>query len=327
MLVRSLMLVLLACPVFGCGGSSTSESSDGVDPSNLATSAAALNATSPVGSTTVPPPAGCGTPIVNAAGAAVSVSDSQTGTGLEAFTVEACATPDGVHWTGPTALGQGANAAAAIAANGRAVIVWQGGPATAPNVQASAMAPGGSFSAPVTVSSDPGHPAVAIDGTGNAVAIWAPLNLDSAVQTASLPAGGDWTSPQTLDAHGGGVAVAANPAGDAVVTWRERTTNEIEVASGTILGGFGAPVPLAVDIEHAVEPGAAGVNAAGEAVVAWESNDGVFAAARNAAGNWGAPAQLSTAPSTVAVTSDASGTLVVSWTGSAGTAEATALQD
>ena len=102
MLVRTLMLVSLAGPAFACGGSSTSESSDGVDPSNVATSAAALTAP-PGGSTTVPPPAGCATPVVNAAGAAVSASDLQTGTGLEAFTVEACATPDGVHWTGPTA--------------------------------------------------------------------------------------------------------------------------------------------------------------------------------------------------------------------------------
>jgi len=85
-------------------------------------------------STPVQPPAGCdatpsGAPslALNAAGAWVVAAFAQTGSGLEAFSVSACTSNDGVNWSGPIIIGQGTSPAVAIAPDGRAVAVWQGG--------------------------------------------------------------------------------------------------------------------------------------------------------------------------------------------------------
>src|SRR5450759_4063030 len=119
-------------------------------------------------STPVQPPVGCrstpsGTPslALNAAGAWVIAAYAQTGSGLEAFSVSACTSNDGVNWSGPITLGLGTSPAVAIAPDGRAVVVWQGGPATAPNIQASIRpASGGRWSVPVVVSNEAGHPLI-----------------------------------------------------------------------------------------------------------------------------------------------------------------------
>ena len=148
-------------------------------------------------STPVQPPAGCGSTAsgvpalaLNTAGNLVIAGYFQSGTGLQAFTVQACTSIDGVSWSGPSTIGLGVAPAVAIAPDGRAVAIWQGGLATAPNIQASVRRPGGVWSQPVIVSPHSGHPVIGMDALGNAVAAWAPVNLTQPVETASLPAGG-----------------------------------------------------------------------------------------------------------------------------------------
>jgi|GEM_PF-5503064 len=107
-------------------------------------------------STPVQPPDGCrstpsGAPslALNATGAWVIAAFAQTGSGLEGFSVSACTSQDGVNWSGPITIGQGTSPSVAIAPDGHAVAIWQGGPATLPNIQASIRPAGGSWSAPV----------------------------------------------------------------------------------------------------------------------------------------------------------------------------------
>jgi hypothetical protein len=259
----------------------------------------------------VPPPAGCGSSLaLNAAGAWVTAGYLQTGsTVLEAFTVYVCTSNDGVTWSGPSAIGQGVFPAVVLAPDGRAVAIWQGGPSTSPNVQASVRLAGGSWSAPVVVSTVPGHPVIRMDGSGDAIAAWAAPNLAGPVSTATLPAKGNWTAVQTLVPQGGGVEVTANSMGGAIVSWKTHS-NLIQAASGTILGGFGAAVTLGSSYGHGTNAAHGALNDAGEAALGWVGGSGNMVATRTADGTWSSATQLSANPLAIATTIDGAGNAI-----------------
>jgi hypothetical protein len=181
----------------------------------------------------------------NASG--MQVAASTTGAQGESSVVVATSST-GLTWSAPLTLDAGENPAVAIAPSGRAVAAWEGGPATAAVIQASVRPPGGTWSAPVNVSTDAfGGPVIGMDGSGNAIVAW--TGGGKQIRTASLPAGGSWTAVDTLDpaVDGFALGLAVNSAGSAIVTWAE-PARTIMAASGTILGGFGAPVTLAADV-------------------------------------------------------------------------------
>jgi hypothetical protein len=248
----------------------------------------------------VRPPAGCGSTAsgvpalaLNTAGNLVVAGYFQSGTGLQAFSVLACTSYDGMNWSGPSTIGLGVAPAVAIAPDGHAVAIRQGGLATAPDIEASVRFPGGSWSQPVVVSTHSGHPVIGMDGSGNAVAAWAPLNLTQPVETASLPAGGHWTAVHTLAAQGGGVNLATNSVGGVVVTWR--SADSIEAASGTILGGFAAPMTVGATYGglSALTAPRAALNDAGVASLAWQGGTRDRVVTRSPGGTWSTPTQLS----------------------------------
>jgi hypothetical protein len=264
-------------------------------------------------STPALPPAGCGSfsgaqpnaVAVNAAGELALVGSLQTDAG---FTVQICTSGDGRHWSGPSTIGQGIQPAVAIAPDGRIVVIWQWTSGVLSNTEASVRAPGGSFSTPVIVSPNTGRPVIGMDGSGNAVAAWAHLNLSEPVETASLPAGGNWTAVRTLAARGGGVNLAVNAVGGAILTWR--SAGLIEAASGTIQGGFGSPVQVGTaygGLSEQISPHVA-LNDAGAAFLAWDSHDDNEVVSRNAGGTWSPPTKLSgPTPSGIRIAVDGAG--------------------
>jgi hypothetical protein len=305
------IFVLLGSVLAACDGASPSAEPD------TALSASAV----------VAAPAGCGTDTIasNASGAAVMVaSDNWNGS---AWVLEICATTDGVHWVGPTAIGDGQKAAAAIAPNGRAVLVWADEVAStgAQSIQGSILPPGGSWSNPVTISPTPGDPSIKMDSSGNALAMWATAGTDddSAVQTSTLTASSTtWTAPFTLVSAGGLATLVGNAAGDVLVTWRARTTNLIQGASGTILGGFGAAVTFSNTNGYVEHPSVPAINSAGDAVVAWMSTyNGTEYATRTPSGTWSSATQLAYPETAVSVVVNGAGNFVLTWTNSTGTVE------
>ena len=183
----------------------------------------------------------------------------------------------------------------ALAPDGRAVTAWSGGPYTAPVIQASVRPPGGTWSAPVTVGTDARGPLIGIDRSGNAIIAW--MGATGTIHTASLPAGGSWTPAQTLATtnNGSGLAMAVNSAGSAVLTWAAKGTGVGTYAdSGTILGGFAAPVKVGLPPYPGGRTSVA-LNDAGQAVMVWARGLGAanVAATRSAAGTWSAAVQLS----------------------------------
>ena len=75
-----------------------------------------------------------------------------------------CTSADGQTWPAPATIGQGTSPTVALAPDGRAVTAWEGGPFTAPVIQASVRPPSGTWSAPVTVGTDARGPLNGIDG-------------------------------------------------------------------------------------------------------------------------------------------------------------------
>ena len=231
---------------------------------------------------------------VNAAG-----TEAAAGSQLNAdnsSSVLVCTSADGQTWPAPATVGQGGSAAVALAADGRAVAAWAGGPYTAPVIQASVRPPGGTWSAPVTVGTDARGPLIGIDRSGNAIIAW--MGATGTIHTASLPAGGSWTPAQTLATtnNGSGLAMAVNSAGSAVLTWAAKGTGVVGTYadSGTILGGFAAPVKVGLPPYPGGRTSVA-LNDAGQAVMVWARGLGAanVAATRSAAGTWSAAVQLS----------------------------------
>ena len=235
----------------------------------------------------LPAGVGSGSFAENASGAQIAV----TGPGPQ---VSSSAT--GQTWSSPVTIAAGGtDAAVALAANGRAVVVWHGGTATAPLLKASTQAtPGGAWSAPVTIGAinvGAQAPIIGIDGSGNAVVAWSgatATNVLGPVSTASLPAGGTWTPVKTLDATGSStIRLVVNATGSAIITWSD--DDNIWADSGTILGGFAAPVDIGHALAHYHSPRISFValNNAGQAVVAYTPpGASSMAATRSANGTW-----------------------------------------
>ena len=311
--MRHQVWIVLAGVLVACGGTSSTP-----EPGVAASTAAVAVA--------VAPPPACGTDTIasNTNGAAVVVaSDNWDGSN---WILEVCATSDGVHWSGPTQVGDGKYPVAAIAPNGRAVLLWSNQVGTGPvGVLGSILAPGGSWSRAVLISSNYGYAHIHMDGAGNSLAMWTlpPRDADGPVQTSTLAANVvTWTPPVTLASFGGLGALVGNGAGDVLVTWRTRTTNLIQGAAGTILGGFRSTITLAQTSGYFIHPAVPAMNAAGQAVVAWESVPlGSEYATMTASGTWSTPTKLAFPETPITNVVDGAGDFVLTWTGSDGGVE------
>jgi hypothetical protein len=134
---------------------------------------------------------------------------------------------------------------------------------------------------------------IKMDGSGNAIAVWAGSTDASPLSTASLAAGSiTWTPMTTLAAHAGSFGVATNSTGGVVIGFRNDFPDKTEAVSGTILGGFGAPVVLGGTYGTAIRPTQVALNDAGAAVLGWVSDDFAKVVTRTADGTWSAPTQL-----------------------------------
>ena len=230
----------------------------------------------------------CGGSIaVNAAGAQVTAGFTNAN-----MSIQVCTSADGQSWSAPVTLAQGVSPAVAIAPNGRAVAVWEGGPGTAATLQASVRPPGGQWSTAVTLATNYGQPLIGIDGSGNAIAAWVAAN--GAIDTASLPAGRSWTAVTTLAARGQALNLAVNSTGAAIVTWGTRSATLAD--SGTVLGGFATPVTVGPAPPYPIGHTHVALNDAGQAALAWTTGAANLAATRSSGGTWSTPTQLSASP-------------------------------
>jgi len=142
----------------------------------------------------------------------------------------------------------------ALSSDRQAVAVWGatvGCPAACDYVVQAAVRPrGGSWGAPVTLTTDlyfgGGGIVLGMDSAGNAITAWVG-SYAGASHYAVLRAGSSsWSPAQTLSTSSGqgaarNLSLAVSPDGSAVVAFAGGGDG-IWAASGTVLGGFSAPV-------------------------------------------------------------------------------------
>ncbi len=143
-------------------------------------------------------------------------------------------------------------------------------------------------------------PAVAVDGHGDAAAVWLNqygFNWD--IDASTRAAGGEWQQPveiSTLGHIGFHPEVAIDSHGDAVAVWRDGDTEEIEVAVHSAGGEWRAPVAISAAGDN--EKPTVALSSTGEVVVVWERQEGaryvIQASYGSAAGAvWSEPVDLS----------------------------------
>jgi len=185
----------------------------------------------------------------------------------------------GGPWSEPQDLSEpGADAwfPAVASVAGETVVVWQ----REEIIEAAIRKAGGSWQPPEKISGPgSGEPAIAMDGTGRALAIWSTDTYQGPnAEVATLAPGGSWSSPltisQSLSEEAPHPQVAVSPEGRELAVWTgsDGKRRGIEAASGDIGGGWEAPVMISpvgresqrVDLDMDESGNAAAVWRAGE---------------------------------------------------------------
>ena len=225
-------------------------------------------------------------------------------------TVQAAQRPAGGTWSAAQNISGSCIAPQAVqlavSPGGAAVAVWECPKGGNTIVQASTRARGGSWSPPHDLSQagqDAHAPQVALDRTGDALAVWARSNgTDVILQAAFRRANGAWLPAENVSGPGLDVDrpdVALDAAGNAVAVWQssaDGSSSIIQAATRTSAGSWSTPQSLSSP--GFAERPQAGVDSAGEAVAVWSfhsANARVEAAVRRAGGSW-APAQTLSSP-------------------------------
>ncbi len=162
-------------------------------------------------------------------------------------------------------------------------------------VQAAFMPAGGAWQAPVNITGeadeldqpkDAAEPGIAVDGQGDAVAVWAWEFGSPAIQAAFRPRGSSWQAPVSLSEEGASSPqVSIDGQGNALAVWeRSETANHIvESAFRPASGKWQAPVGLSEEASRALEPQVA-FDGQGDAVTVWSGENGIEDAGFVAAG-------------------------------------------
>jgi hypothetical protein len=185
----------------------------------------------------------------------------------------------------------------AVTPAGQTVALWGSeSSSTGSTVLEAAVHPaGGSWGAPVTLSTElSGGLVLGVDGSGNVIAGW--VGFGDTVTDAVLPAGSSSWGPATAlstesdqgVAHD--ISMAVSPDGGAIIMFNGGLNN-LWAISGTVTGGFSAPVDVAsgAGSNHYQRAGTSAValNNAGQASVAWSVLDGQTGLlTRTASGTW-----------------------------------------
>jgi len=262
----------------------------------------ALPALAATWSSPVQLPGSCGSSVavnqagVMAAGATFTASNGTT-------QVEVCTSPNGKTWQA-TDLGQGGypltsgrGIVVAVTPAGQTVALWgyESSSTGSTVLEAAVRSAGGSWGAPVTLSTALGGGLVlGVDGSGNVIAGWVGSGDD--VTDAVLPAGSSSWGPATAlstefdqgVAHD--ISMAVNSVGGAIIMFNGGLNN-LWAISGTVTGGFSAPVEVASGAGSPtyvrIGTSQVALNNAGQASVAWSVLDGhTGVLTRSPSGTW-----------------------------------------
>jgi hypothetical protein len=170
--------------------------------------------------------------------------------------------------------------------SGTVLAVWTRSDGTNLRIQASTRTPSGPWSTPVNISdsgSGASSPQVAVDPSGNALAVWTRFDgTNGRIQTSFRPAGGNFAGPVTISDPGGDStepAVSMDNSGKAVIAWSRFDGANNRLQATTRTAGAGGTIGI---IQTLSDPGqsvfdihaAAGPAADSNGVVIWSRSDG-----------------------------------------------------
>jgi hypothetical protein len=175
----------------------------------------------------------------------------------------------------------------AVDTSGNVISVWTRSDGANFRIQSSTRTPNGDWSTPETIS-DPlqsaSTPSVAIDPSGNAVAVWTRSDgTNLRIQAAYRPAGGPFQPATTVSASGQDASaptISMDNSGNALVAWQRTDGVKLRVQAAIrspgMGGTFGTISTLSASGQDAFEPkAAAGPNVDANGVVVWTRSDGV----------------------------------------------------
>jgi hypothetical protein len=174
----------------------------------------------------------------------------------------------------------------AVAPDGTVISVWTRSDGTNFRIQASNRTPSGNWSSPATIS-DAGFsasgPSVAVDPSGNAVAVWTQSDGSNLrIFAAYRPSGGSFLTPVGVSTAGQDASapdVSMDNSGNALVAWQRTDGTKLRVQAAIRApgsgGAFGAISTLSASGQDAFEPQvAAGPSVDANGVVVWTRSDG-----------------------------------------------------
>ncbi len=220
------------------------------------------------------------------------------------FSVLASVRPAGGAFSAPTIVSpqpltvgnQAESPRVAIDAAGDVTAAWDYFDGTNRVIQAATQPAGGSFSLPVSLTSDGADafsPAVAMDSAGDAIAVWARSDgTNDIIEASTASPGGSFSTSTSLSEPGedaGSPRIAMAPGGAATAVWVRKDAGEswIAQASTGSAAAFSSPVDLSATGRSAFDPEVA-MDAAGGATAVWHRSDGANSIAQAAASSPGA---------------------------------------
>lgn len=265
------------------------------------------------------PPAAASTPAVAADGSGGFVAVwEQFQAEKKINVVESATRPAGGSWgpavviSGEAAETSAGDARVAVDTRGDAVAVWTYSLGGGGTVVQSSYRPAGAaaWQAPVTLSGEASaqafNPVVRIDDNGDAAAAWQESDGKNQIVHASIRpvASGAWQSPETLSPAGQDSyepQLAMNAGGRLTVVWEHGPSLKelvVEAASGNAAKGEWHKEGAIS--EAGVEAPQVGVDAAGDALAVWATEDvpkhrHLHSSTRPAAGTWQPPGEIATA--------------------------------
>jgi hypothetical protein len=170
----------------------------------------------------------------------------------------------------------------AIDPSGNAVVVWQQTDGIRFSIWSNRYSPGrgwGTAELIETGTGDARHPQIAMDASGNAIAVWRQSDgTRYNVWASRYLAGSGWTAAQLIETGAGDterLRVAVDTSGNAFAVWHQHdgVRNNIWSNRYTPAGGWGIPQPIETGPREAREPDIA-VDASGNAIAVWLQSDG-----------------------------------------------------
>lgn len=212
------------------------------------------------------------------------------------------ASPYPVHTLAESSDRQG-GMSVGIDAEGNQVAVWTTSFESGERVvEASVRPSGGSWSAPTQISpggAESWKPDVAVNASGEAIAVWQqdPAEKIEASRLDDIRSDTSWTTPIEISPTGVPTTeaqVALDGAGVATASWRQKVGSNFGAAVASESNGSWETSQVLSNPSESNEAPELAVDAAGDAVLAWERSTAIEAATRPAGGSWSAAEPLAT---------------------------------